>query len=264
MILKHFFEGFGYQDANIALKLLVGTSGTVDIPCTYTINDPSQYFTASGGTHSVTVSASPANCNMGSWNSSENLSWAAFTGTTSGSGNGTWNVAYSVDSVAVPVGRIGAVTIAGSSHTLYQRGIANQQGMVFDERTGFYWQDEIYTVEENTAYNQVQESGKVLNWDHAQAYCKARTQADLLWTLPTITQLSGIVETSNTPTIAPAFQNPQSGLFWSATSTGSTTANSLDFTDGDVGAGLKTYPNYVRCVGRKGGVNPSLIMYLLQ
>ncbi len=84
--------------------------------CTYSISPTSQSFEASGGSGSVSVTAT----NGCSWTAVSNASWITVTSGSSGTGNGTVN--YSVASNSSTSSRTGTMTIAGSTFTVSQSG----------------------------------------------------------------------------------------------------------------------------------------------
>jgi len=87
-------------------------------PCTYTISPTSQSFGSSGGTGTVSVTASSSSCG---WTVASNVSWLTITSGSSGTGSGTVN--YSVAANNDTSLRIGAITIAGQTFTVTQDGI---------------------------------------------------------------------------------------------------------------------------------------------
>jgi uncharacterized protein (TIGR03437 family) len=88
------------------------------IPCTYALGTTSASFPASGGTGSVSVSASPG-CQ---WGASPTVSWIHINSGTPGSGSGT--VTYAVDANTNTSSRSGTIGIAGKSLTISQTGLA--------------------------------------------------------------------------------------------------------------------------------------------
>jgi hypothetical protein len=93
-------------------------SGGVEIrsACTYSITPTSASFGASGGSGSVSVTAS-AGC---SWQATSNAAWITITSGSSGSGNGTVN--YTVSANSSTSSRSGTLTIAGQTFTVMQPG----------------------------------------------------------------------------------------------------------------------------------------------
>jgi hypothetical protein len=87
---------------------------TQDSGCAFTISPTTRNHTASGGTGSVSVTASNSAC---AWTATGNLAWTTITAGSSGMGNGTVN--YSV--AANPgMPRTGTMTIAGQIFTVTQ------------------------------------------------------------------------------------------------------------------------------------------------
>ncbi|MGE5815820.1 MAG: BACON domain-containing protein, partial [Acidobacteriota bacterium] len=82
--------------------------------CTYSISPTSTTVTNQAITKSVTVAAT-AGC---SWTAVSNVSWITITGGASGTGNGT--VTYSVAAYIGTQIRVGTMTIAGKTFTIYQ------------------------------------------------------------------------------------------------------------------------------------------------
>jgi len=67
--------------------------------------------------------------------------------------------------------------------------------IVTDSITGLQWQDEPYTMEEDQAYSQQNETGKVLSWENAIDYCENLTLDGYSnWRLPNINELNSIVD----------------------------------------------------------------------
>jgi hypothetical protein len=87
-------------------------------PCTYTIAPVSMTVAAAGGTGAVAVTTS-AGC---SWTAAADVGWLTISGTASGSGNGTVNVAASANTAVTQ--RVGTLTIAGKTFTVTQAAAA--------------------------------------------------------------------------------------------------------------------------------------------
>jgi hypothetical protein len=83
--------------------------------CTYSLDPTSQSFPASGGTGSVTVTASSSGC--GAWTATSNAGWITITSGASGEASGS--VEYSVANNAGSA-RSGTLTIAGQTFTVDQ------------------------------------------------------------------------------------------------------------------------------------------------
>jgi len=106
------------------------SNGNGTLPtCTYSINPTSSTLASSGGTGSVSVTAS-GGCN---WNASSNADWIKIDSGASGNVNGTVN--YSVASYSGTGSRTGTLTIAGQIFTVTQSNITadfgNSLGMSF-------------------------------------------------------------------------------------------------------------------------------------
>jgi len=114
---------------------------------------------------------------------------------------------------------------------------------VTDNVTGLQWQDneEAKTVKKN--------------WEDAKSYCLALSlggQSD--WRLPTHKELKTIIDYGKTdPAIYSVFQNFISSYYWSSTTTASDSSSawSVDFSNGYDNWYDKTYERRVRCV--RGG-----------
>ena len=99
-----------------AIITVAGQTHTVtQAPCTYSISPPSQSFTSSEGTGSISVTSSETTC---TWNATESVDWINITSGSSGSGNGT--VTYEVSANTTESPRIAVITVAGQSHTVIQ------------------------------------------------------------------------------------------------------------------------------------------------
>lgn len=126
------------------------------------------------------------------------------------------------------------------------------KGIVIDTRTGLVWQDEPYTAAEATAYGANTESGKVLYWSNAIAYCENLVLGGYSdWRLPNINELKSIRDMSrSSPAIDTAFVNTATDGYWSSTSYAADTTHAWDvyFYHGDVNYNDKGVSNYVRCV----------------
>ena len=85
--------------------------------CTYSISPTSKSFDSTGGTGSVSVTASSDGCK---WTAASNSSWIAITSGSSRTGNGTVN--YSVAANSGADQRVGTMTIAGKTFTVTQEG----------------------------------------------------------------------------------------------------------------------------------------------
>jgi hypothetical protein len=101
---------------NYATGTITFTVKATYASCSVTISPTSASFTASGGTGSVSVTASTG-C---SWTATSNASWITITAGSSGTGNGT--VSYSVAGNTGTTSRSGTLTIDGQTFTVTQAG----------------------------------------------------------------------------------------------------------------------------------------------
>ncbi len=122
--------------------------------------------------------------------------------------------------------------------------------IVTDYATGLQWMDAAYTSGEAAAYSANTEAGYVKSWGNAGSYCSALTLDGVSgWRLPALTELEGIVDTGNSPTIKSGFANTASGAYWSSTEYDSSYAWVVGFYDGgSYWGGYKSGSNYIRCV----------------
>ena len=84
--------------------------------CTYAIAPVIKVFTASGGMGSVTVTASAESC---PWTATSSVPWMVITSGESGTGSGTIDYSVSANTTGKP--RIGTMTVAGKTCTVWQR-----------------------------------------------------------------------------------------------------------------------------------------------
>ncbi|MBL8202896.1 MAG: NF038122 family metalloprotease [Blastocatellia bacterium] len=91
-------------------------SGTIQPACTYTLSPTNASYGTSGGTGSVTVTASESTC---AWTATSNAAWITISSGASGTGNGSVN--YSVEP-NTGASRSGTITIAGQTFTVNQSG----------------------------------------------------------------------------------------------------------------------------------------------
>ncbi len=87
--------------------------------CTYSISPPAQTFDAIGGSATINVSASSADC---SWTVENKESWITINSETAASGDGA--VRFTVASNTDSKPRSGTLTVAGKSFTVTQAGLA--------------------------------------------------------------------------------------------------------------------------------------------
>jgi hypothetical protein len=95
---------------------------TINAPCSFSATPTSQFFTAAGGTGSVTVSTS-ASC---SWAAASNNSWIVLT--SSGSGSGNEPVTFEVRENTAATSRQGSLTVAGETITIIQNAAGSNCG----------------------------------------------------------------------------------------------------------------------------------------
>ena len=86
--------------------------------CTYSIYPASQTFPRAGGTGSISVTCSAADC---AWTAVSNDSWITITQGAGGSGSGA--VFYSVAKNPVRKTRVGTITVAGQTFTVNQKKV---------------------------------------------------------------------------------------------------------------------------------------------
>jgi hypothetical protein len=99
---------FGATSTNVAVTVTPGGG------CSYSINQNSQSFPSPAGGGSVNVTAG-AGCG---WTAVSNNGWITITGGANGTGNGT--VTYSMTANTTTANRIGTITVAGLTYTIYQ------------------------------------------------------------------------------------------------------------------------------------------------
>lgn len=95
---------------------------TINAPCSFSATPTSQFFPASGGTGSVTVSTS-ASC---TWAATSNTSWIVLT--SSGSGSGNEPVTFEVRENFAAASRQGSLTVAGETITIIQNAAGSGCG----------------------------------------------------------------------------------------------------------------------------------------
>ncbi len=256
------------QSARVACSATY-LKATLDNPdlCQYAINPNSESFSTQSGTGDISVTSSPDNCTVGNWSAIESLDWVSLTGTTSGSGSGTWSVPYSVASNTGYI-RSGEIDIAEKNFIINQDG--EPSTTFYDSSTHLMWQDQAYTQAEYDAYVDNTETEKVLYWDNAISYCtNLGLESHSDWHLPSESELATIVDKNNYPTIKTGFQNSVAIEYWTSTQFDSLNAKLIDFSDGNHYYWDKGYSTYIRCVRPYTPtpstyfMNPSIIMYLM-
>src|SRR5438445_4100217 len=90
-----------------ALSLLFFAAGRMQAQCHFNLTPNTQLFPASGGSNSVTVSATATDC---TWTAVSNDAWITISAGDSGTGDGA--VDYTIDANS-GAPRIGTMTIAG-------------------------------------------------------------------------------------------------------------------------------------------------------
>ncbi|MDD5212388.1 MAG: DUF1566 domain-containing protein [Sulfuricurvum sp.] len=103
---------------------------------------------------------------------------------------------------------------------------------------GLIWQD-----------NQ-QASELTMSYKSALSYCESLGLSEVIdWRMPTIRELSAIVDTTRTPTIVSSFMHTASGCYWASGSSSKGGISYIDFTNAlsTIGLGINK-ECYVRCV----------------
>jgi hypothetical protein len=89
-------------------------------PCTYSIAPTSVVFPSTGGEEAINITA-PSDC---SWTAVASDSWIEITSAASGTGNGI--VTYVVRDNLEERIRVGTITIAGRTHSIYQQSVSGE------------------------------------------------------------------------------------------------------------------------------------------
>ena len=97
--------------------------------CTYSIYPTSGSFTASGGTSSISVTASSSTC---VWTASESLSWVSLS-PTSVTGSGTVTITTTANTGAA---RSGSITIAGKTYSISQAAASKPKAIISSPAPG--------------------------------------------------------------------------------------------------------------------------------
>lgn len=116
-VLHSSFVGFvlGVSISRLTLTIV----GTVDPSlCSADIDPTSATYTSAGGSGAIDVDENYDSCQ---WTALSNESWIHITGGSSGTGDGTCS--YSVDANASASSRIGTITLALQTFTVYQAGV---------------------------------------------------------------------------------------------------------------------------------------------
>ncbi len=125
----------------------------------------------------------------------------------------------------------------------------NNDGSVTDARTNLRWQQcsngQTYSGGTCTG------SATTVTWANALTYCNELGLASKSWRLPSINELSSIVDRRYNPAInATYFPATVSSLYWSSSTyvPDTTLAWIVPFNNGYSATSNKTFTNYVRCV----------------
>ena len=127
----------------------------------------------------------------------------------------------------------------------------NKKNIVKDTSTGLMWQDEVYSKQEENAYENGINYGKAGKWEYAKRYCDNLNFSGLSdWRLPTIDELKSIVDKNRKPAIKKGFINANNRFYWSSSSFISIAshAGNVHFFDGSSGWQNKRASHYIRCV----------------
>jgi hypothetical protein len=128
--------------------------------------------------------------------------------------------------------------VTGCNSTRF-KCVMNDQA-VLDKETGVVWERSQYMT--------------FMDWEDASYHCHSREAGGRLgWRLPSIEELTSLVDKSNTNPALPTghpFENMLANQYWSGTTyaTNSELARSVHFSVGTVGTSDKLSTFYVRCV----------------
>jgi len=93
--------------------------------CTYSIRPTSiSNVSENGSVGDIKISGTPSGC-VGSWSSSESLSWVTLTGSRNGSGSGNWTLKYNVYENTATDPRNGNIHVADKTFSINQKAIPN-------------------------------------------------------------------------------------------------------------------------------------------
>ena len=250
-----FFPGVGFSE----------TSGTKSFNFTWRRSEYApDYCNISANYNKVMVRAAPATCYPSDLVSSDYydkwitsfISYDAATGKVDYDlgGDGTIDFSVTLSAAERPTGPV-TLSISGygwwTGHyhnidwiKIYTQTFTtdNGNGTVTDNVTGLVWQRT--------------DDGASRVWPDAINYCETLSLGGKTdWRLPNVKELKSIVDyTKYSPAIdTAAFPDTQLSFYWSSASNtiNSSYAWSVDFSDGNVGNGSKSYDYYVRCV--RGG-----------
>ena len=98
-------------------------------------------------------------------------------------------------------------------------------------------------------------------WEDAQSYCNNRSVGNRMgWRLPTVQELASLVDPSVSTLLklpmGHPFSNVQSTFYWSAITSAPSMAWYVDFSNGRVDVGPKSFYGWVWCARGGQGVNP--------
>jgi len=146
----------------------------------------------------------------------------------------------------------------------------NKKEVVLDTNTNLMWQDDKDIIKEvkkiwllapknirkcEGKYEKKDEKKCFdTSGDTADTYCKKLTLGGYKdWRLPTINELTTIVDKNNSPTINSAFKNKSGDLYWflwsiSTNPKKQNEALAIDFDTGDIVSFTKATMFYIRCV----------------
>ena len=132
----------------------------------------------------------------------------------------------------------------------------SNQNIFSDSATGLVWQDEPYTQNEKTGYDENTNNGKVGDWEYSKSYCENLTLDGYEdWRLPNIFELTTLIDNtkSEKPYVMDGIRNIDSGHYWSSTTSAEDTSNAWNFNfhSGYDDWLYKTNKYYVRCVRGK-------------
>lgn len=129
--------------------------------------------------------------------------------------------------------------------------ISNAKNIWINKETNLMWQNDDYKEEESNFYNSNTEGGKVFHFEGAQTYCKNLHIGGFHdWRLPKNEELVALFSKKESLKNLPS--DAYEG-FWSSTETpeDSSSAQFVDYYNGNTCISKKSYSLYVRCVRNK-------------